>query len=57
MDNVRWFKSFVKETPTAMAVKHLPVVGRPTSAPTPLRKIPIVEHFYRHAATLFRLPR
>ena len=40
-----------------MAVKHLPVVGRPTGAPTPLRKIPIEEHFYRNAAALFGLPR
>jgi hypothetical protein len=40
-----------------MAIKHLPVVGRPTSAPTLLRTIPIVEHFYRHAAALFGLPR
>jgi hypothetical protein len=40
-----------------MAVKHLPVVGRPTSPPTPLRKICIEEHFYRNAAALFGLPR
>ncbi len=43
-----------------MAVKHLPVVGRPTSPtspPTPLRTIPIEEHFYRNAAALFGLPR
>ncbi len=28
-----------------MAIRHLPVVGSPTSAPTPLRKIAIEEHF------------
>jgi hypothetical protein len=37
-----------------MAVKHLPVVGRPTS---PLGTIPIEEHFYRNSAALFGLPR
>jgi hypothetical protein len=28
-----------------MAVRQLPVVGRPTNPPTPLRKIAIEEHF------------
>ena len=28
-----------------MAIRHLLVVGSPTSAPTPLRKIAIKEHF------------
>jgi hypothetical protein len=28
-----------------MAIRQLPVVGRPTSAPTPQRKIAIEEHF------------
>ena len=28
-----------------MAIRHLPVVGGPTTAPTPLRKIAIEEHF------------
>jgi hypothetical protein len=28
-----------------MAITHLPVVGCPMSAPTPLRKIAIEEHF------------
>jgi hypothetical protein len=28
-----------------MAIRHLPVVGRPTSAPAPLRKIAIEAHF------------
>ena len=27
-----------------MAIRHLPVVSRPTSAPAPLRKIAIEEH-------------
>jgi len=28
-----------------MAIRYLPVVGRPTSAPTSRRKIAIEEHF------------
>ena len=28
-----------------MAIRQLPVVGRPTNPPTPLRKIAIEEHF------------
>ena len=42
-----------------MAIRHLPVFGSPTSAPTPLRKIAIEEHFVdpAHAAALFGLPR
>ena len=35
-----------------MAIKHLPVVGRPTSAPTPLRKIPIEEMLPQRRDTL-----
>ena len=42
-----------------MAIRHLPVVGSPTSAPPLLRKIAIEEHFVdpAHAAALFGLPR
>jgi hypothetical protein len=42
-----------------MAIRYLPVVGSPTSARTPLRKIAIEEHFVdpAHAAALFGLPR
>ena len=28
-----------------MAIRHLPVLGSPTSAPAPLRKIVLKEHF------------
>jgi hypothetical protein len=35
-----------------MAIRHLPVVGSPTSTPTPLRKI-----CYGNAAARFGLPR
>ena len=51
-----------------MAIRHLPVVGRPTSAPTSLRKIAIEEQFvdpaqvhpricHGNATALFGLPR
>lgn len=37
--------TLVKGEPTVMAIRHLPVVGRPTNPPAPLRKIAIEEHF------------
>jgi hypothetical protein len=37
--------TFAKGEPTAMAIRQLPVVGRPTNPPAPLRKIAIEEHF------------
>ena len=42
-----------------MAIRHLSVFCSPTSAPAPLRKIAIEEHFVdpAHAAALFGLPR
>jgi hypothetical protein len=43
-----------------MAIRHLPVVGRPTSTPTLLRMIAIEEHFVDPAqvgaAALVALP-
>jgi hypothetical protein len=43
-----------------MAIRHLPVVGRPTSTPTSLRKIAIEGHFADpaqvDAAALVTLP-
>ena len=36
-----------------MAIRHLPIVGRPTSAPTPLR----LTRADGNATTLFGLPR
>ena len=35
----------VKGEPTAMAIRQLPVVGRPINPPAPLRKIALEEHF------------
>jgi predicted TIM-barrel fold metal-dependent hydrolase len=37
--------TLAKGEPTAMAIRHLPVVGRPTDPPALLRKIAIEEHF------------
>jgi hypothetical protein len=38
-----------------MAIRQLPIVGRPMDPPAPLRKIAIEEHFID--PTLFGLPR
>jgi predicted TIM-barrel fold metal-dependent hydrolase len=37
--------TLVQGDPTAMAIRQLPVVGRPTDPPAPLRKIALEEHF------------
>src|SRR5580698_6770148 len=37
--------TLVQGDPTAMAIRHLPVVGRPTDPPAPPRQIAIEEHF------------